>query len=56
MSTILDYNVNLASPIPVYVQIENLVQFSIISGSIKPGEALPSVRSLAVKLSINPIL
>ena len=54
MSNILDYNVNPDSPIPVYVQIENLVQFSIISKKITAGDTLPSVRNLSSELTINP--
>ena len=53
MSKLLEFKINTNSPIPVYVQIENLVQFSIITGRILPGETLPSVRKLATELSAN---
>lgn len=39
---------------PVYVQIENLVQFAIASGHYGPGDTLPSVRELSETLGINP--
>jgi GntR family transcriptional regulator len=54
MSNILDYNVNPDTTIPVYVQIENLVQFSIISNKISSGDFLPSLRKLFNEFTINP--
>lgn len=54
MSETVIYSVNLDSPIAVYVQIENQVQFAIASGRLKPGETLPSVREMSVNLEVNP--
>ncbi|HOD50588.1 MAG TPA: GntR family transcriptional regulator [Candidatus Hydrogenedentes bacterium] len=48
------YSVNLDSPIAVYVQIENQIQFAIASGRIKPGFTLPSVREMSQLLDVNP--
>jgi GntR family transcriptional regulator len=48
------YSVNLDSPIAVYVQIENQIQFAIASGRIKPGFTLPSVREMSQILDVNP--
>ncbi len=39
---------------PIYQQIKDGFKKLIISGVLKPGEKLQSVRSLAVELSINP--
>lgn len=39
---------------PIYEQIVERFQALIISGVMEDGEKLPSVRSLAVELSINP--
>ena len=40
--------------IPIYLQlVENLKNY-IISGRLKPGERLPSVRDLALSLKVNP--
>ncbi|MDO5423567.1 MAG: GntR family transcriptional regulator [Eubacteriales bacterium] len=39
---------------PIYEQIVERVQMLILSGVMKPDTQLPSVRSLAVDLSINP--
>ena len=50
----LKYNINLDSPIAVYVQIENLVQFAIAAGKLEPGDTLPSVRDMSGMLQINP--
>lgn len=46
--------VNIESPIAVYIQIENQVQFAIGSGRLKPGDALPSVREMSQRLNVNP--
>ncbi|MBQ9156330.1 MAG: GntR family transcriptional regulator [Eubacterium sp.] len=39
---------------PIYEQIVDRMQTLIASGILEPDEKLPSVRSLAVDLSINP--
>ena len=41
-------------PTPIYLQLANSVTELIESGMLKPGEKMPSVRSLALKLAINP--
>lgn len=50
----LGFRVNTKSPISVYMQIENHVQFAIASGRLKSGESLPSVRDLSETLDVNP--
>ncbi|MBK1637837.1 GntR family transcriptional regulator [Rhodothalassium salexigens] len=40
---------------PIYRQLRDKVVASILDGSLKEGEPLPSVRSVAVDLQINPI-
>ena len=40
---------------PIYRQLRDKVIAAIVDGSMPEGEALPSVRSLAVDLQINPI-
>lgn len=47
-------NINIRSSVPVYVQVENHVQFAVASGRLKPGDQLPSIRELSEKLSVNP--
>ncbi len=39
---------------PIYEQIVNRYKNLIVRGALPPGEKLPSVRALAVELSINP--
>lgn len=39
---------------PIYEQIKNGLKRLIVSGALKEGEKLPSVRSLAMELAINP--
>lgn len=40
---------------PIYRQLRDKVAAQILSGSIKEGEPLPSVRAVAVDLQINPL-
>ncbi len=47
---IIDYN----DKRPIYEQITERFRNLILSGVLEPDEKLPSVRSLAVELSINP--
>lgn len=44
---------DLQSEIPIYTQLMNQIIEGIASGSLKPGEPLPSVRSLASDIGIN---
>ena len=39
--------------LPVWIQIKNRVVYLIASGSLNPGDRLPTVRSLAVELDIS---
>ncbi len=47
---IIDYN----DKRPIYEQIVERFQTLIVSGVLEAGEKMPSVRTLAVELSINP--
>ena len=42
------------SPTPLYAQIATRLKVAIAAGELAPGEALPSVRTLASRLRINP--
>lgn len=46
--------VDVMSRVPVYEQIIKQVEEQVLIGILKEGDKLPSVRSLSVKLSINP--
>lgn len=39
---------------PIYEQIKNGLKRLIVTGALKEGDKLPSVRSLATELAINP--
>jgi GntR family transcriptional regulator len=47
-------HINLKSGVPFYRQIIDQVLTAIASGTLVPGNQLPTVRQLAVDLSINP--
>jgi GntR family transcriptional regulator len=46
--------IDLKSGVPFYRQIIDQVLTAIASGALVPGNQLPTVRQLAVDLSINP--
>lgn len=48
------FRLDPASGIPVYRQIMDQVTAAISSGALMPGDQLPTVRQLAVDLSVNP--
>lgn len=48
------FQLDLKSGMPVYRQIIDQVHAARASGAIGPGDQLPTVRQLAVDLSINP--
>lgn len=39
---------------PIYIQLVEQLKLTIISGKIKPGEKLLSVRDLAIETKVNP--
>jgi GntR family transcriptional regulator len=50
----LELAIDLKSGVPFYRQIIEQVKFAIARGDLGPGDRLPTVRQLAVDLSINP--
>ena len=48
------FRLDLRSGVPVYRQIIDQVLVAIASGALKGGDQLPTVRQVAVDLSINP--
>jgi GntR family transcriptional regulator len=52
--TLMFEHIDPRSPIPLYAQIASRVRVGIAAGELAAGEALPSVRSLAAELRINP--
>ena len=49
----INFKLDPKSGIPFYRQIIDQIKFGIASGSLKIGEQLPTVRSLAVELKVN---
>lgn len=50
----MNFNLDTKSGVPVYRQIIQQIKYNMSIGKLKPGEKLPTVRSLAVELMINP--
>lgn len=46
--------IDYQSRAPIYEQIVERFQMLILTGTLPPGSQMPSVRSLAMELSINP--
>lgn len=40
--------------LPIYIQIINKIKSDIVSGTVKCGDKLPSVREMAQALEVNP--
>lgn len=51
----MDIIISNSSGIPIYEQIKEQIKSQIIAGSLKEGEALPSMRVLAKELKISII-
>jgi GntR family transcriptional regulator len=50
----MEFSIDTKSGVPFYRQIIEQIKFGIASGELDPGDRLPTVRQLAVNLSINP--
>jgi GntR family transcriptional regulator len=42
------------SHLPIYLQIAEAVRAAVAAGIYRPGEALPSLRALAIDIQVNP--
>ncbi|MCI9450495.1 MAG: GntR family transcriptional regulator [Clostridiales bacterium] len=49
------FRIDAMSRTPIYEQIISQCEKFILTGTLKPGDQIPSVRSLSVELSINPV-
>ena len=54
MTAAFQFALDLRSGVPAYRQIIDQVLGAIAAGSLRPGEQLPTVRQLAVDLTVNP--
>ena len=41
--------------VPVYRQLMDQIKFHVASGMLRPGDELPSTRSLSAELGVNPM-
>ncbi len=48
------YQIDVMSRVPVYEQIVEQTEKFILTGILKPGDKLPSVRNMSIELSVNP--
>jgi GntR family transcriptional regulator len=48
------FHLDSKSGVPIYRQIQDQIRYGIASGLLTGGEQLPTVRALAVELSVNP--
>lgn len=49
----LRLQLDFRSGLPIYTQIVDQIQAQVASGSLKPGDQLPTVRALAEELRVN---
>jgi len=49
----MEINIDTSDSEPLYTQLINQIKDAVLSGAIKPGTALPSIRQLANDLDIN---
>jgi len=50
----IDFKLDVKSGVPFYRQIVDQIRCGIASKNLHPGEQLPTVRDLAVRLELNP--
>ena len=48
------FTLNPGDGAPIYRQIIQQIEYAILSGRMRPGDRLPTIRSLAVELKTNP--
>ena len=51
----MNIQIDNSSDNPIYLQIKNQIKAQIISGELKVGEQLPSIRFLAKELRVSMI-
>jgi GntR family transcriptional regulator len=51
----MNFYVDTQSEVPIFRQLMDQVKLHIANGQLKPGDELPSIRSLSVPLGVNPM-
>ena len=54
MNSTISFSLDLGEGAPIYRQIIRQIEYGILSGRLKSGDKLPTIRSLAVELKTNP--
>lgn len=49
----ISFQIDQKSGIPIYIQIMDQIKHLLASGALQPGQQLPTIRELAVNLTIN---
>ena len=50
----VDFQLDKQSFVPFYRQVIDMILAGVASGALLPGEKLPTIRDLAVRLEVNP--
>lgn len=50
----MNLTIDAKSPLPVYQQVIQAIKLEILSGGLRDGDQLPSIRDLAKLLKLNP--
>jgi len=50
----VSFSLDQENGVPIYRQIIQQIEYAILSGRMRPGDRLPTIRSLAVELKTNP--
>ncbi len=50
----MKYMVNVTSGIPIYKQLMEQIRQGILGNLLEPGQQMPTVRELALELTVNP--
>jgi len=50
----ISFSLDPVNGVPIYRQIIQQIEYAILSGRMRPGDRLPTIRSLAVDLKTNP--
>ena len=50
----VSFSLDPSNGVPIYRQIIQQIEYAILSSRMRPGDRLPTIRSLAVELRTNP--
>ncbi len=49
----MNFPINASNGVPIFDQIARQIAFSVADGRLKPGQAVPSIRTTAESLAVN---